>query len=168
MTLNVRGQMEYPCSNDQGVIDLKARRLTQTSRKQSQDDGDGRQGKTDVMRNQDRTRLIVADVRILILSIAGVRNQRGRHFVLASASIIARAGSNTKGVESWPPYTKRQESRKGLHILTQGLGSVVLRVEGGMVTPHAYEAVNLYPIVAFADLLRATSSSMISGIETKL
>ena len=94
-----QGEMEYPCSNDQGVIDLEARRLTQMSRKQSQDDGDRRQGKTDVMRNQDPTRLVVADVRKLVLSLAGVRDQGGQHFVSVPAPTIARAGSNTKGVE---------------------------------------------------------------------
>lgn len=108
LTLDVRGQMKYPCSDDQDVIDLKARRLTQTSSKQSQDDGNGRQGKTDVMRNQDRTRVVVADVRELILRIAGAQNQRGRrHFVIGVCfRFIARAGSNMKGRSRrlLPPY----------------------------------------------------------------
>ena len=105
-----QGQMEYPCSNDHGVIDLKARRLTQMSRKQSQDDGDCRQGKTDVMRNQDPTRLVVADVRKLVLSLVRARDQGGQHFVLAPASMIARAGSITNGVERCS-YIRRRESR---------------------------------------------------------
>ena len=110
--------MEYPCSNDQGVIDLKARRLTQMSRKQSQDDSDCRQGKTDVMRNQDPTRLGVADVRKLVLSLATVRDQGGQHFVLTPASIIARAGLEHERSRKRPIYQEARKRYRDLHSST--------------------------------------------------
>lgn len=77
-----QGREDYPCCNDQVVIGLKARRLGQMARKQPQDDSNGSEGKTDVVRNQDLTRQIVAGVRKLVLGLAGARDQGGWHFVL--------------------------------------------------------------------------------------
>ena len=139
--------MEYPCSNDQGVIDLEARRLTQMSRKQSQDDGDRRQGQTDVMRNQDPTRLVVADVRKLVLSLAGVRDQGGQHFVSVPCSDCCESGLEDERGRKLPIYQEAGKASKDLHTSAQSLGGVVSRVEGGKVTPHAHGAVDLYPIV---------------------
>ena len=94
---------EYPCSNDDIVIGLKARRLTQIPRQQPQDDCNGSQGKTYVMRNQDLTRLVIASMRKLILSFARTRNQRGQHFVfrIGVCCNVARACSNIVKAKSY-------------------------------------------------------------------
>ena len=122
-------EREYPCSNDQRVIDLKPRRLTQMSRKQSQDDGDGRQGKTDVMRNQDSTRLVVAAVRKLVLSFAGARDQGGQHFSLNSGGACFQffyiADSGIEEDE------KGEESKATPYIISRGEKVVSQRSDAG-------------------------------------
>ena len=93
---------EYPCSDDDVVVGLKARCLTQISRKQPQDDCNGSQGKAYVMRNQDLTRLVIASMRKLILSFARARDQRGQHFVfgISVCCNVARARSNVAEAKS--------------------------------------------------------------------
>ena len=76
------GREEYPCSNDQVVIGLKMHHLGQMPRNQPQDDRNCSQGKTNIMRNQDLTRQIIAGMCKLVLGLAGARDQGGWHFVL--------------------------------------------------------------------------------------
>ena len=53
LTLDYKDEKNYPCSDDHVVIGLKARRLGQIARDQSQDDCNCGQRETYEVRNQD-------------------------------------------------------------------------------------------------------------------